>query len=156
MILEIIQNLSLALIAGGTICLGALVAPTLFNELSRIEAGLSMKSIFDKFAQWTEVAALALFISKLCELIFIRGFNFNKEMIFMNQTKITSNFDYGFFFDLVLVLAIFVVSLYLSLELMPKMMNAYEDDEKLFQELHKKSEKVFKVNFLLAVLALIF
>lgn len=154
-ILEIVQILTLALIAVGTIVLGALVAPMIFKQLSRIEAGVTMTEIFEKFSQWTEVAALALFTSKLIELVFIRKFNFVKDFFFVNQTKIASNFDAEYLFSLILVVAIFAISLYISLELMPKMVNAFEDNEKEFKELHGKSEKLMKLNAVLAIIALI-
>lgn len=154
-ILEIIQVLTLALIAAGTVVLGALVAPILFKQLSKIEAGIAMTEIFDKFSQWLEVSALALFIAKLAEMIFIRNFNFAKDFFFINQTKLTSNFDGAYLFSIILVLAIFIISLYLSLELMPKILNAFEDNEKEFKELHKRSEKLMKINSVLAIIALI-
>lgn len=154
-ILEIIQVLALALIAAGTIVLGALVAPLLFRQLSKIEAGMAMTEIFEKFSQWMEIAALALFTSKLIELVFIRKFNFVKDFFFVNQTKIASNFDAAYLFSVILVIAIFAISLYISLELMPKMISAFEDNEKEFKTLHKTSEKLMKINSVLAIIALV-
>ena len=154
-ILEIIQVLALALISAGTIVLGALVAPILFKQLSKIEAGITMTAIFERFSQWLEVSALALFVSKLIEVFFVRGFNFKKDFFFINQTQISSNFDAVYLLSILLIVAIFAVSLYISLEIMPKMINAYEDNEKEFQTLHKKSEKLMKINALLAIFALI-
>jgi hypothetical protein len=154
-ILEITQILALALIGAGTVVLGALVAPILFRQLSKIEAGIAMTEIFEKFSQWLEISALALFTSKLIEMIFIRKFNFTKDFFFVNQTQISSNFDAKYFISILLITAIFALSLYLSLELMPKLMNAFEDNEKEFNELHKKSEKLMKLNSILAILALI-
>lgn len=154
-ILEIIQVLTLALISAGTIVLGALVAPLLFKQLSKLEAGIAMTAIFERFSQWLEISALALFTAKLVELVFVRKFNFNKEVIFVNQTQLATSFDVQYLFSVLLVLAIFIVSLYISLEIMPKMMNAYDDNEKEFKELHTKSEKMMKLNALLAVLALV-
>jgi hypothetical protein len=154
-ILEIIQVLALALIAAGTIVLGALVAPLIFRQLSKIEAGIAVTEIFEKFSQWMEIAALALFTSKLIELVFIRKFNFVKDFFFVNQTKIASNFDAAYLFSVILVIAIFAISLYISLELMPKMISAFEDNEKEFKSLHKTSEKLMKINSVLAIIALI-
>ena len=88
-------------------------------------------------------------------MIFIRKFNFTKDFFFVNQTQISSNFDAKYFISILLITAIFALSLYLSLELMPKLMNAFEDNEKEFNELHKKSEKLMKLNSILAILALI-
>jgi uncharacterized membrane protein len=154
-ILEIIQVLALALIAAGTIVLGALVAPLIFRQLSKIEAGIAVTEIFEKFSQWMEIAALALFTSKLIELVFIRKFNFVKDFFFVNQTKIASNFDAAYLFSVILVIAIFAISLYISLELMPKMISAFEDNEKEFKSLHKTSEKLMKINSVLAIIALV-
>jgi TRAP-type uncharacterized transport system substrate-binding protein len=57
--------------------------------------------------------------------------------------------------SLLLTLAIFIISLYISLELMPKMVNAFEDNDAEFKRLHKLSEKLMKLNSLLALIALI-
>lgn len=159
-LLEIIQVLSLALIAAGTIVLGALVAPLLFKQLSKIEAGIAVTAMFERFSQWLEISALALFTAKLVDLFFIRKLNFAKDTFFVNQnsvdqTEITSSFDMNYLFGLLLVAGIFAISLYISLELMPKMVHAYEDNEKDFQVLHGKSEKLMKLNSVLAILALI-
>jgi hypothetical protein len=154
-ILEIIQILALALISVGTIILGALVAPLLFKQLSKIEAGIAVTAIFEKFSQWLEISALALFTAKLIDLVFIRKFNFIKELFFINQTQISRSFDTTYLFSFLLVIAIFAVSLYISLELMPKMVNAFEDNDAEFKRLHKRSEKLMKLNSLLALIALI-
>jgi hypothetical protein len=154
-ILEIIQILALALISVGTIILGALVAPLLFKQLSKIEAGIAVTAIFEKFSQWLEISALALFTAKLIDLVFIRKFNFIKELFFINQTQISQSFDTVYLVSLLLTLAIFIISLYISLELMPKMVNAFEDNEAEFKRLHKLSEKLMKLNSLLALIALI-
>lgn len=154
-ILEIIQILTLALISVGTIILGALVAPLLFKQLSKIEAGIAVTAIFEKFSQWLEISALALFTAKLIDLVFIRKFNFIKELFFINQTQISRSFDTAYLFSFLLVIAIFAVSLYISLELMPKMVNAFEDNDAEFKRLHKRSEKLMKLNSLLALIALI-
>ena len=159
-ILELIQILALALIAAGTVVLGALVAPLLFKQLSKIEAGVAMTEIFERFSQWVEISALALFTAKLIEVVFVRKMNFSKGIFFVdqgpiNQTELASSFDGGYFLGMLLVIAIFAVSLYISLELMPKMIHAYEDNDKEFQTLHKKSEKLMKINSVLAILALV-
>ena len=154
-ILEIIQILALALISVGTIILGALVAPLLFKQLSKIEAGIAVTAIFEKFSQWLEISALALFTAKLIDLVFIRKFNFIKELFFINQTQISRSFDTAYLFSFLLVIAIFAVSLYISLELMPKMVNAFEDNDAEFKRLHKRSEKLMKFNSVLALIALI-
>lgn len=154
-ILEIIQILALALISVGTIILGALVAPLLFKQLSKIEAGIAVTAIFEKFSQWLEISALALFTAKLIDLVFIRKFNFTKELLFINQTEISRSFDTAYLISFLLITAIFVVSIYISLELMPKMVNAFEDNDAEFKRLHKRSEKLMKFNSVLALIALI-
>lgn len=159
-ILEIIQVLALALIAAGTIVIGALVAPLVFKQLSKIEAGVVVTEIFERFSQWIEIAALALFTSKLVDLVFVRKFNFKSSSLVLdensiNQTELASNFDSAYLISLLIVVAIFAISLYISLELMPKLLQAYEDNEKEFKVLHDRSEKLMKINALLAIIALL-
>ena len=159
-LIKMVQVLALALIAGGTLVLGALVAPALFKNLSRIEAGNMMNNIFEKFTQWLETSSLILFVTKFIEFMSVRHFSLSKESIFLNvsevqQTTLFENFDTPYFFELVFISGIFAISVYLSFELMPKMANAYDNDEKEFQKLHRRSEDLYKFNFLLAVLALI-
>ncbi len=159
-LLNALQILSLALIAGGTIVIGALVAPTSFKHLSKIEAGSLVTDIFDRFSQWTEVAALVLFISKITELALIRKFSFDSSSLYLQleavqKAPLVNSLDTAYLVQFLLVLVIFALSLYISLELMPKIMNAYENDDKEFKILHSRSEKLFKINFVLAALALI-
>jgi uncharacterized membrane protein len=154
-ILEFIQVLSLAVIIVGTIILGALVAPTLFKQLSKIEAGMAMTELFERFSQWLEISALSLFLARAIDFVFVRNMSFATDSIYYKQTFLKANFDTSYLLSLILIISILIISLYISLDLTPKLMNAYQDDDKEFETLHKKSEKLYRINALIALLALI-
>jgi uncharacterized membrane protein len=151
--LGFIQSLSLVIIVGSTITIGALIAPTVFGNLSREEAGVLMIEIFKKFDNWLKVSTLALLGSKLLELALIHSFSFHttnviseEEVISVLNTKLLTAF--------VLVLIISALSFYQCFKLSPSLNKAYENDSAEFSQLHQRSELVHKLNFFVGLILL--
>ncbi|MCE2929042.1 MAG: DUF4149 domain-containing protein [Candidatus Caenarcaniphilales bacterium] len=132
-----LQLISLIIITGGTITIGALAAPTLFNSLSREEAGSVMVDIFNRFDNWIKVSAIILLSAKIIEMIFVKP-----------------TFNAGGIITLLLVIGIAAISFYMAFVLSPQINTAYETDDKLFLDLHKQSELLHRVNFLLGLVLL--
>ncbi len=144
-ILNAAQIASLALIAGGTVTLGALVAPQLFGNASKQEAGKLMTSIFSGFDQWLKASAFLLLATKLLHLIIVDRF------IFMTVT----GFQWGLAVSSILVLAIVAISLHLVYRTSPELVAAMRANKKEeFERLHRESELLHRVNFGLALLVL--
>lgn len=143
--LNCIQIAGLISISGGTLAIGAITAPTLFKELNRAEASVTMIEIFSKFDKLVLYSAILVFAAKLIELIFIKGFNFNNA---------SGELDLGFICMLLCALGILLISLYLSLILEPQILEAYETSSPIFDSLHHQSELIHKANFLLGLLML--
>lgn len=142
-ILNCTQLAALLVIVGGTLTIGALVAPTVFRELSRQEAGITMIEIFGKFDRWVFVSAILLFISKISHVIFVRKFNF------LNSS---GSLDWVLVLSLVGTIIVFLISVYHSQMLSPELNQAYENNSPIFETLHKRSEMLFKANFLIGLL----
>lgn len=138
-ILNAAQITSLSAIAGGTVTLGALVAPQLFNNASKQEAGKLMTSIFDSFDQWLKMSSILLFACKLLHLIIVERFVFSWGML------ITS----------LLTLAVIAISLHLVYRTSPEMLAAMRANKKEeFEQLHHQSELLHRINFGLALVLL--
>ncbi len=144
-ILNCIQIAGLISISGGTLAIGAITAPTLFKELNRAEASVTMIEIFSKFDTLVLYSAILVFAAKLIELIFIRGFSFNNA---------NAELDLGLICMLLCALGILLISFYLSLILEPQILEAYETSSPIFDSLHHQSELIHKVNFLLGLIML--
>ena len=127
------EILSLLLISGGTLVLGALVAPNLFANLSRQEAGATMMEIFVRFEQWLKIAAGLVLVAEIFEAV-IFGFS---SLAF------------------VLGLAIAANSFYIIQKLSPHLEQAYNEHSAEFEALHKQSELHHKANFILSALLLL-
>lgn len=144
-ILNAAQIASLVTIAGGTVTLGALVAPQLFSNASKQEAGKLMTAIFSGFDQWLKASALLLLATKALHLIVVDRF------VFFTAT----GFQWGLLISSLLVLAIVAISLHLvyrtSVELVAAM-RANKKEE--FERLHRESEVLHRINFALALLLL--
>ncbi len=135
-ILNATQISSLATIAGGTVTLGALVAPQLFSNASRQEAGKLMTAIFGSFDQWLKISSLLLLASKLLHLIIVERFVFSWPM----------------FLTSLLTVAIVAISLHLVYRTSPEMLAAMRANKKEdFERLHHQSELLHRVNFALAL-----
>jgi len=151
-ILSFIQLVSLIVIVGGTITIGALAAPTLFSNLSRQEAGSVMIDLFTKFDRWIKFSAIILLAAKLTELVTVNKMNFmiesgtGEELVKTLNTPMLTN--------LLLVLLIVAVSLYISFKLSPAVTDSYENDSAEFSKLHTRSETLHKVNFVLGLILL--
>lgn len=142
-ILNCTQLAALLVIAGGTLTIGALVAPTVFRELSRQEASMTMIEIFGKFDRWVFVSAILLFVSKISHLVLIRKFNF------LNSS---GSLDLAFLMSLIGTILVLAISVYHSQVLSPALNAAYESNNPIFEVLHKRSEMLFKANFLIGLL----
>jgi uncharacterized membrane protein len=151
--LSFIQSLSLVFIAGSTITLGALMAPTVFANLSREEAGALMIEVFKKFDSWLKISASALLISKLLELTLVHGFSFHISSQ-VSEEEIISVLNSSLVISFVLVIIISVISFYQCFKLSPELNKAYENDSVEFSQLHKRSELIHKLNFILGIILL--
>ncbi len=141
-ILNAAQIASLTVIAGGTVTLGALVAPQLFGNASKQEAGKLMTSIFNGFDQWLRGAAFLLIAVKLLHLIVVDRF------IFFTPT----GFQWGLVLSSVLVLAVTAISLHLVYRTSPELVAAMRANKKEdFERLHRESELLHRINFGLAL-----
>ncbi len=144
-ILNATQIASLTIIAGGTLTLGALVAPQIFNNSNRSEAGKLMTAIFSSFDQWLKGSSILLFASKLLQLIVV------DRLAFVTIT----GFRLDLLFSTILVLAITAISLHLVYRTSNNLLNAIrKNDKTAFEALHKESEILHRINFGLALLML--
>jgi hypothetical protein len=132
-ILSTTELLGLLVIGGGTLILGALVAPILFVNLSRQEAGASMMEIFLNFEYWLKASALAVLVAEVFEIL-IFGFNF---------------------WPSILGLGLVGNSYYIIYLLSPKLRQAYDEHSNGFELLHKKSQLLHKINFALAFMLIL-
>ena len=151
-ILNLIQLLALVIISGGTLVIGALVAPTLFANLCREEASTIMIVTFGKFDCWIKFSALTLAIAKFLELILVHKFNFMLES--GTGEAITKVMNGDLINSIVLVMAITAISLYIAFKLSPAIIQSFEDDSNEFRSLHKQSEIMHRINFLLSIFLL--
>lgn len=151
-VLNFVQLVSLIVIVGGTITIGALAAPTLFSNLSRQEAGSVMIDLFTKFDRWIKFSAVTLLGAKLVELIAVKKMNFMIES--GTGEELVKSFNAPMFTNLILVLLIVAISLYLSFKLSPAVTDSYENDTAEFSKLHNQSEMLHKVNFVLGLILL--
>lgn len=144
-ILNCIQIAGLISISGGTLAIGAVTAPTLFKELNRAEASVTMIEIFSKFDKLVLYSAILVFAAKLIELIFVRGFNFNNA---------NGELNLGLVLTSLCAIGVLIISIYLSFMLEPQILEAYESNNPLFDSLHHQSELIHKANFLLGLIML--
>ena len=151
-ILNLIQLLALVIISVGTLVIGALVAPTLFANLCREEARTIMIVTFGKFDCWIKFSALTLAIAKFLELILVHKFNFLLES--GTGEAITKVMNGDLINSIVLVMAITAISLYIAFKLSPAIIQSFEDDSNEFRSLHKQSEIMHRINFLMSIFLL--
>lgn len=151
-IINLIQILALTIISGGTLVLGALVAPLLFNQLSREEASAIMIELFGNFDTWIKFSALSVLGAKLIEVVLINKFNF-----FISTTsgeEVKQVFNSALLNSSLLAIAIAAISLHIVYKLSPAILESYENDSMQFAALHKQSEILHRVNFVLGLLLL--
>ncbi len=132
-ILKIIELITLVVIAGGTLVIGALVAPSVFNNLNREEAGVIMMDVFNKFDAWVKSSAILLLLAKITEFALTRNINMS----------------------LALALAVVATSLHIVFRLSPALNRSYQEDAPNFLALHKQSEILHKLNFIFALALLV-
>lgn len=156
-ILNSIQITSLVPITGGTLVLGALIAPLTFQVLNKKDAGKFMMMMFQKFDTWIKFSSIALLVAKVLQFAFVNKFSFFYQTTI--DDKVISRLDSGTLTSFLLVLAIVAVSLHIVFRLSARMIEIFDDNAKNqtdeFQKLHKQSEMLYKVNFLLGFLLLI-
>lgn len=151
-VLSFIQLISLIVIVGGTITIGALAAPIMFKNLSREEAGMLMIELFSKFDNWIKVSAVLLLGAKLTEIIVINKMNFMIET--SAGEELTKSLNTTLVTNSILILIIVAISFYLSMKLSPAITSSYQNDSPEFSQLHKRSEALHKVNFILGLILL--
>ena len=152
-ILNLVQIFSLVIITGGTLVIGALVAPSLFNNLSREEAGTLMVEVFGKFASWIKVSAILIALTKLVEFIYVAKFSF--FITTGTGEEVTKLLNSALLNSTILALAIVAISLHIAMNLSPAIVEAYENDSDEFSKLHKQSEVLHRVNFVLGAIMLL-
>ncbi len=148
-IVNLAQLLGLIVITGGTITLGALAAPSLFRNLNREEAGSVMVEIFSKFDGWIKVSSIVILVAKLVDLVYIHKFNFFIETTVGEE--LVKSLNANMLVSTVLVVAIAATSLHIAFKLSPAIVESYEADSAQFPVLHKQSEMLHRVNFLLGI-----
>ena len=169
-LLEGVQVLSLVPIAGGTVTLGALVAPKIFKELGKKEASQLMIGLFTRFDEWLKISAGALLGSHLIQVLFVNKFNFHREI--QRAVKVSKEaaekavepvmetvkvLDWSLVFPTLLVLAISGICFYQVFRLSPELATLYKSTRKraLFNEKHRISEILAKAQFVLALILLL-
>lgn len=152
-ILFALQLISLIVITGGTITIGALTAPSIFGNLSRQEAGAVMIDLFSRFDRWIKFSAITLLIAKFFEFVIVYKSSF--YIINNAEDSIIKTFNTSLFSSAILVVGIGIVSLVLALKLSPKMIDSYENDLPNFERLHQQSEMLHKANFALGLALLL-
>ncbi len=152
-IVNLVQLLGLTVIIGGTITIGALTAPVVFRSFSRMEAGSLMIELFAKFDKWLQASALLILLAKLVDVVYIHKFNFFTEI--GSGEELAKVLNTNMLISSLLVIAITALSFYIVLKVSPAVLESYEADSPEFNTLHKRSELLHKVNFLLGI-ALLF
>ncbi len=152
-ILFALQLISLIVITGGTITIGALTAPSIFGNLSRQEAGAVMIDLFSRFDRWIKFSAITLLIAKFFEFVIVYKSSF--YIINNAEDSIIKTFNTSLFSSSILVVGIGIVSLVLAFKLSPKMIDSYENDLPNFERLHQQSEMLHKANFALGLALLL-
>lgn len=156
-ITNILQVIGLFPIVGGTVVLGALVAPIAFGNLAKKDAAKLVTLSFCQFNDWLKIAAAMLLGGKLIDLIFISKFSFTTKTIVEN--KEVASLDMWALVSLVLVAAIAGISYHIAFNLSPQIIGAYrksvEKQSRKFNQLHKESENLHRINFLCALILLL-
>jgi uncharacterized membrane protein len=147
LIVHALYQLGLALWIGGAVALGALVAPALFGNLPRAQAGGLFAPILRRFAR-LRVIALVMTIA-------------GAAMRYLLAEQHARGVWIGIRWLCIAILAIDLVYEIASLE--PKMgklraqMTAEDTPERReFQRLHKRSEMLMKVTLIAAIVAVVF
>ena len=135
---ESLRSISLVVIVGSTITLGAMMAPVIFKLLERADAAKVMITIFARYDSWLHVAVIVLLVAEL-----LRFFVFKVH-----------DFSWVAFLSLILTLLVFAISMFLIYKISPEILQAYENFSQDFQVLHKQSEQMHKLNFFLGLLLL--
>jgi hypothetical protein len=152
-ILFALQLISLIVITGGTITIGALTAPSIFGNLSRQEAGAVMIDLFSRFDRWIKFSAITLLFAKFFEFVIVYKSSF--YIINNAEESIIKTFNTSLFSSSILVVGIGIVSLVLAFKLSPRMIDSYENDLPNFERLHQQSEMLHKANFALGLALLL-
>ena len=141
-----LYHLGLALWIGGAIALGALVAPTLFGNLPRPQAGGLFAPILRKFARLRVVALVMTVVGA--------------AMRYLIAEQHAPGIWIGIRWACIAILAIDLVYEIASLEptmakLRPQLTPEDTPERREFQRLHKRSEMLMKVTLVAAVVAVV-
>ncbi len=157
MILNGMQITALMLISGGTVVIGALIAPLLFKAFNKKDASKFIVKMFEQFDDWLKLSAGMLLGAKLLQLIMIDKFQFVVEKTVNNEA--VKQMDMGLALTLFLVLAISALSFHIVFKTTPALKKYFDNNKdrqsKDFNEIHKQSEMLHKVNFILGFLLLL-
>ncbi len=142
-----LQSLGLALLVGGILVLGALVAPMLFKSFPRADAGVAMLTIFRRY-DMVLLGALALIA--VGEALRVMAFGWPSLSFFGVGRYVVMG---------VLMLLVLASGFYLN----PKMAKIAQSEgfqtnleqREAFQSSHKVSEKFAKMELLLGVMLLL-
>jgi hypothetical protein len=145
-----LQALSLSLLIGGLLALGAFTAPVLFKVMPRPEAGAAMTTIFRNYDMVLLVAALGVILGELLRVVGLGG---------IHTLSLVAGFRYG------ILLLLTALSLFSTLIINPRMEALQKagvaegslstEERQSFYKNHKLSENLSKLELLLAVLVLI-
>ncbi|MDX2084876.1 MAG: DUF4149 domain-containing protein [Candidatus Melainabacteria bacterium] len=144
-----VQTLGLALMVGGMLALGAFTAPALFKQLARPEAAELMTVIFRRYDGVILASLLLVFVGELARTI-LAGQSLNVALLGW-----MGGFRYG------LLLLMTVLTLLSTLWLNPQIESMEVArrqsaegalrDPVAFAKLHRTSEKLYKLQLLMAV-----
>jgi hypothetical protein len=143
----VLQLLGLSLLIGGLLALGAFTAPVLFKQFARPEAGEAMTVIFRRYDTVVLLAGVLVFVGEVLRILAV-------GRLLTGGVSIAR---------LVLLLALVGLTVFTTQSLNPKLeaMQRAEgytagrhSGSSTFQQLHKQSEQLSKLQLLLGVLVL--
>lgn len=138
---RILSGLSLAYVVGGTLVLGALVAPAVFHALPRETAGRIMGGIFQRYDTGLAVSAVVLLVMQVLQWIF--GREMQSRGRFWLQTVLSLSLVTS------IGLSVFVLDPQIAALQKAGIRRDVGVAGQRFDTLHHQSEQVYKLNLLL-------
>jgi hypothetical protein len=149
-----LQLVSLALMAGGMLALGAFTAPALFQFFNRVDAGLAMTTMFRRFDV----------LVGICLALLVAGKALHVLPLLLSGQKPWQSGLLSFWLPTALWLLIVGLTAYSLFAVNPQVeqlqkagiatLEANDPQVQRFDKLHKLSEQLYKLDFTLAILLL--
>jgi hypothetical protein len=144
-----LQLLGLAMLIGGLLALGAFTAPVLFKQFARPEAGQAMTVIFRRYDAVVLLAGLLVFVGEALRILAVG--------------RLLTVGLWLPLFRLIVLLVLVALTVFTTQSLNPKLQAMQEAEaytagrhtgSHSFQQLHKQSEQLSKLQLLLSVVVL--